>query len=75
MKVATLNMESEGRPANADPGNLDLSPSRGWISRGIRRCKRPAANGGQAAIQEALDKMLQRGATLELADLECAIER
>lgn len=73
MKVATLNLENEGDKLALTLGNLDLS-LKGLDLEGYQTLQ--AASGqrvDEAAIQQALDKMLQRGATLELADLSAQL--
>lgn len=73
MKVATLNMESEEDRLALTQGNLDLS-LKGLDLEGYQTLQEASSKRvDEAAIQEALDKMLQRGATLELADLSARL--
>ena len=68
MKVETLNLESEEDSLALTEGNLDLALKRAG-SGGVSDTaggERSAVD--ESAIQEALDKMLQRGVTLQLTD-------
>lgn len=66
-------MESEEDRLALTQGNLDLS-LKGLDLEGYQTLQEASSKRvDEAAIQEALDKMLQRGATLELADLSARL--
>lgn len=73
MKVASLNLENEEDSLALTEGNLDLALN-GLDLEGYQRLQEASSQRvDEAAIQEALDKMLQRGATLLLTDLSARL--
>ncbi|WP_241005995.1 DUF945 family protein, partial [Aeromonas media] len=73
MKVATLNLENESDSLALTQGSLDLA-LKGLDLEGYQTLQEASSQRvDEAAIQEALDKMLQRGATLELTDLSAQL--
>ena len=73
MKVATLNLENESDSLALTQGSLDLA-LKGLDLEGYQTLQEASSQRvDEAAIQQALDKMLQRGATLELTDLSAQL--
>lgn len=73
MKVATLNLENESDSLALTDGKLNLD-LKGLDLEGYQALQQ--ASGQQideAALQQALDKMLQRGATLQLTELSARL--
>ncbi|MFQ2123145.1 DUF945 family protein [Aeromonas jandaei] len=69
MKLAKLNLENETDSLAVTDSNLELHLN-GLDLEGYQRLQAAGGKGVEdTAIQQALDKMLARGATLELADL------
>ncbi|MEM0549493.1 MULTISPECIES: DUF945 family protein [Aeromonas] len=69
MKLAKLNLENETDSLAVTDSNLELHLN-GLDLEGYQGLQAAGGKGGEdTAIQQALDKMLARGATLELADL------
>ncbi|MCE9954687.1 DUF945 family protein [Aeromonas rivipollensis] len=73
MKVATLNLENESDSLALTQGSLDLA-LKGLDLEGYQTLQEASSQRvDEAAVQQALDKMLQRGATLELTDLSAQL--
>ncbi len=73
MKVATLNLENESDNLALTQGNLDLE-LKGLDLEGYQALQEASGQRvDEAALQQALDKMLQRGATLQLTDLSAQL--
>ncbi|MGL5813808.1 MAG: DUF945 family protein [Aeromonas sp.] len=73
MQVATLNLENESDSLALTEGKLDLD-LKGLDLEGYQALQ--AVSGqrvDEAAIEQALDKLLQRGATLQLTDLSAKL--
>lgn len=73
VKVATLSLENESDKLAVTEGKLNLD-LKGLDLEGYQELQ--AASGQQldeAALQQALDKMLQRGATLQLTELSAKL--
>ena len=73
MKVATLNLENESDTLALTQGNLNLE-LKGLDLEGYQALQEVSGQRvDEVAIQQALDKMLQRGATLQLTDLSAQL--
>lgn len=73
MKVATLNLENESDNLALTQGNLSLE-LKGLDLEGYQALQEASGQRvDEAALQQALDKMLQRGATLQLTDLSAQL--
>ena len=73
MKVATLNLENESDTLALTQGNLNLE-LKGLDLEGYQALQEASGQRvDEVAIQQALDKMLQRGATLQLTDLSAQL--
>ncbi|QXW28443.1 YdgA family protein [Aeromonas sanarellii] len=73
MQVETLNLESEEDSLTLTEGNLDLALN-GLDLEGYQTLQEVSGQRvDESAIQEALDKMLQRGVTLQLTDFSARL--